>query len=68
MTTLKEQLDGWRPRKRVKFQGKYMNIKDILLKLEEENDKLRKNQCKPRISCLRKYEDWMDEEFVGSMD
>lgn len=64
---LKEQLKGWKPKRKVLFKGKEVSVKFALLQLEEENIKLRKNQCKVTAGCLSKYNDYMDK-FVYKLD
>jgi hypothetical protein len=67
MATLKEQLVGWKPKRKVLLRGKKVSVKSALIQLKEENIKLRKNQCKPNAGCLSKYENYM-EKFVHELN
>lgn len=57
-------IEHWRPRKKIPYKGREWNVKELLIHLAKRVENLSKTQCKPRVACLRKYQDYMDEKYI----
>jgi hypothetical protein len=57
-----------RTEKRVKWGKKMWSVPNLLLHMDQEIKRLKKNQCKVNAGCIFKYHDYLDKVYGNPGD